>query len=360
MPDRELVHSIVTAIANCALYDRNHPVVLEYAKKTVRFLDELYVNDACSVLVLDSALVVNDRPFSGPADLGAGLARRFRQKRISKAVFRRGVTVPELLGWVANMASPEAAVPTPHIAMGAAAVHATEERLQPDEQYEQAIRVFADLYAAAGRTRTLDPSGVHRIVTEFLDLLDRERNILRIIGPFKSHSAYTLVHITNVTILSVFLARALGMDGGMLRDVGIAALMHDVGKLFIPAAVIEKPGALDPLEWERMKHHTVHGALFLSRQRQMPPIAAVVAFEHHLRYDGAGYPATRWGRRQHLVSQIVAIADTFEAMRMARPYKRSLDVVQIAGVLTNGAGTLYNPQLVPVFLAAFGESASMS
>ena len=78
-----------------------------------------------------------------------------------------------------------------------------------------------------------------------------------------------------------------------------------------------------------------------------------------MRFDGSGYPVARpAGKRQHLVSQIVAIADTFEAMRMDRPYKRSLEVPQIAAVLKAGSGTSFNPQLVQTFLIAFNESTS--
>jgi len=359
MPDQELVHSMVTSIANCSLYSRSHPVVLEYAKKSVRLLDELYVDNRCSLSVLGSTLVVNDHPFGGAPDLGAGLARRFGQKRISRAVFSKGVTVPEFLDWVARMASQDAVVSTTHLAVGVVEVRGTEARPQLDEQYEQSIRLFSDLHAEVAVSGRLDLSELQRVVTDFLDLLDRERNILTIIGPFKSHSAYTLVHITNVTILSMFLARALGIEGSLLRDIGISALMHDIGKLFIPSVVIEKPGELDPGEWEKMKQHTVYGGLFLSRQRQIPLIAPVVAYEHHMRFDGSGYPVPRPAdKRQHLVSQIVAIGDTFEAMRMERPYKRSLEVPQIERVLKAGSGTSFNPQLVQTFLAAFGESAS--
>ncbi len=352
---------MMTSIANCSLYSRIHPVVLEYAKKSVRLLDELYVDGKCSLSLLDSTLVVNDRPFSGPSDLGAGLVRRFGLKRISRAVFSTGVTVAEFLDWVARMASQDDVVSTTHIAVGVVEVRGKEERPQLDEQYERSIRLFFDLNAEVARSGRLDLSELHRIVTDFLDMLGRERNILKIIGPFKSHSAYTLVHITNVTILSMFLARALRIEGGLLRDIGISALMHDIGKLFIQSVMIEKPGALDPGEWEKMKQHTVYGGLFLSKQRQIPLIAPVVAYEHHMRFDGSGYPVPRPAyKRQHLVSQIVAIGDTFEAMRMERPYKRSLEVPQIAGVLKAGSGTSFNPQLVQTFLAAFGESTSSS
>jgi hypothetical protein len=360
MSDQELVHSIMTSIANCSLYSRSHPVVLEYSKKAVRLLDELYVDGRCSLSLLDSTLVVNDHPFSGPSDLGAGLVRRFGQERISKAVFSRGVTVAEFLDWVARMASQEAVVSTSHIAVGVVEVRGTEEQPpQLDEQYERSIRLFIDLHAEVAGSGRLDLPELYRIVTDFLDLLDRERNILKIIGPFKSHSAYTLVHITNVAILAMFLARALRIEGGLLRDIGISALMHDIGKLFIQSVMIDKPGTLDPAEWEKMKQHMVYGALFLSKKRQIPLIAPVVAYEHHMRFDGSGYPVARpAGKRQHLVSQIVAIADTFEAMRMDRPYKRSLEVPQIAAVLKAGSGTSFNPQLVQTFLVAFSESTS--
>ncbi len=359
MSDSEFVHSIVTALSNCSLYSREHPVVLEYAKKAMRLLDELFLNDKYSLSLIENTLVVNDHPFTGAPDLGSGLARRFRQKRTSRVIFSRGIDVSEFMDWVSTMASKDAVVSTKHIAVGVVEVRASAERPQLDEQYEHSIQLFSDIYAEAARTGKIELSELHQIVTDFMELLNREKSILNIIGPFKSHSAYTLVHITNVTILAIFQAKALGLDGGILRDVGIAALMHDIGKLFIPSSMIDKPGKLDPIEWEKMKQHTVLGALFLAKHHEIPPIAPIVAYEHHMKFDGSGYPVSRHaGKRQHLISQIVSIADVFEAMRMERPYKKSLDVITIAGVLKAGSEKDFNPRLVDSFLSAFGESTS--
>jgi HD-GYP domain-containing protein (c-di-GMP phosphodiesterase class II) len=145
----------------------------------------------------------------------------------------------------------------------------------------------------------------------------------------------------------------LGFTGEAGRDIGLAGLLHDVGKLFVTNTILDKPGKLDPDEWHDMQQHPVYGAMYLSRMSAAPPLASIVAFEHHLKYDGSGYPDTkRRGKDQHFVSQIVSIADFFDALRTERPYRETLEVPLIAKIMREGAGKDFNPVLVGSFLSS--------
>ena len=109
---------------------------------------------------------------------------------------------------------------------------------------------------------------------------------------------------------------ALGIDGQLLHDIGLAAMLHDMGKLFLPEEVLTKPGKLDEKEWELMKLHPVRGAQYLLSTPGVPQLAVITAYEHHMNYDLSGYPQVPQGWRQHLCSQMTTISDFFDALRL--------------------------------------------
>jgi HD-GYP domain-containing protein (c-di-GMP phosphodiesterase class II) len=127
-----------------------------------------------------------------------------------------------------------------------------------------------------------------------------------------------------------------------------------VGKLFIAKEILEKPGKLDESEWNLMKNHSLHGALFLSGQPEVSKLAPIAAYEHHMQYDGNGYPtARRSTQKQHIISQIIAISDIFDAMRSKRIYQSSKQLLEVIRIIKESSGTYLNPELVDNFLNAF-------
>jgi HD-GYP domain-containing protein (c-di-GMP phosphodiesterase class II) len=149
----------------------------------------------------------------------------------------------------------------------------------------------------------------------------------------------------------MFQAESLGVTDELLRDIGIAALLHDVGKLFISNEILEKNGPLNEDEWDEIRRHTLYGARYLTRTDGLTRLAPIVALEHHLRYNGQGYPKLNvTSKRQHICSQIVAISDFFDAMRSRRPYRRELETKEILSLMKTNADTEFNPFLLDNFL----------
>ncbi|MBP1735603.1 MAG: cyclic diguanylate phosphodiesterase, partial [Deltaproteobacteria bacterium] len=191
--------------------------------------------------------------------------------------------------------------------------------------------------------------------------LRQEADVLRVISPVKSYSEYTYTHNTNVAILSIFQAEALGVKKDMLHEIGQAGLLHDVGKMFISKDILDKPGKLDEKEWEEMRNHPSYGAMYLATLPEVPRIALIAAYEHHMKYNGSGYPDTRKrGRKQHIISQMIAIADFFDALRTERPYHQAVGVPVIVGLLKELSGKEFNPFLVENFLAALRKVHDVS
>lgn len=174
---------------------------------------------------------------------------------------------------------------------------------------------------------------------------------MKLLGPVKSHSEYTYVHITNVSILTIFQAEIMGLKGNILHEAGIAGLLHDIGKTFISEGILEKKGSLSLEEWEEIKKHPIYGALYLSTLPEVPWLAVITAFEHHMKYDGSGYPDTRsYRRKPHIISQMVALADFFDALRTHRAYRDAIQVLDVLKMIRNLRGKDFDPMVVDTFI----------
>jgi putative nucleotidyltransferase with HDIG domain len=166
----------------------------------------------------------------------------------------------------------------------------------------------------------------------------------------KNHDEYTFVHTVNVAILSAALGEAVGMRPNQVFDLTLAALLHDVGKQHTPLAILNKPGKLDDGERQQMEQHASVGAALLLARRGVPDVAPIVAMEHHANVDGTGYPRMRRNARPHVASQIVHVADVFDALRTHRPYRAAMDETRVRAILMDGAGKQFDAALLDLFL----------
>jgi putative nucleotidyltransferase with HDIG domain len=170
----------------------------------------------------------------------------------------------------------------------------------------------------------------------------------------RSYDNYTFTHMVNVSILTMAQARALGVEGKLLREFGMSALMHDIGKVRTPKEILNKPEKLTDEEFVVMRRHVVDGAEILRRTPEMPVLAPVVAFEHHLRLDGSGYPFTVTRDSLNLGSMLCAIADVYDAMRSQRAYQQAYPSDRILAVLKRNEGAQMDQHLVRRFVQLLG------
>jgi putative two-component system response regulator len=132
--------------------------------------------------------------------------------------------------------------------------------------------------------------------------------------------------------------------------------MHDIGKIGIPDAVLNKPGPLDDKEWEIIKEHSTLGYEMLkSSKRELLQAAAIIAHEHHERYDGKGYPRGLKGEDIHIYGRILAITDVYDALSNDRVYKKKWELDKILEFFKEGKGTQFDPQLTDLFLDNIDE-----
>jgi HD-GYP domain-containing protein (c-di-GMP phosphodiesterase class II) len=168
---------------------------------------------------------------------------------------------------------------------------------------------------------------------------------------------YTGGHVRRVVGYSLLLGAEMGLSREQLKDLWLAATLHDIGKIGVPDRILGKPGPLDPAESEIMKQHTLYGSDIVTHLANSTVLRGVRS--HHERIDGNGYPDRLRGPEIPLAPRIIAVADTYDAMTTSRPYRVGLRPERAATEILGGAGTQFCPQVVVAFRNLF-ESGRFS
>jgi putative nucleotidyltransferase with HDIG domain len=222
------------------------------------------------------------------------------------------------------------------------------------QMYSNAVIAAETVYEAAETEGMPDTPAALQTVEGLAEAVTQNRTALMALTAMRSYDNYTFTHMVNVSILAMAQARALGIDGKLLREFGISALMHDIGKVRTPKEVLNKPDKLTDEEFAIMRRHVVDGAEILRRTPEMPVLAPVVAFEHHLRLDGSGYPRPVKRDSLNLGSMLCAIADVYDAMRSQRVYQQAHPTDRILAVLKRNEGAQLDQHLVRRFVQLLG------
>jgi HD-GYP domain-containing protein (c-di-GMP phosphodiesterase class II) len=225
--------------------------------------------------------------------------------------------------------------------------------------YQQALEFIRDSMATLDSPAQVNLRKAKRTVQKLVDLSYEEGDGFSLAGlaSIKDHHDYTFNHMINVCVLAIAFGQRLGLTRQSLAQLGLCALYHDMGKLHIPLEILDKKRGLSEEEWAVMGNHTVYAARTLFPLIEVDRSAAqriLTALQHHLRYDGEGYPALHLRRKQSLFARITAIVDTFDAMTTKRIYQRQYLPDQAIAVMVDGAGTKYDPLLVKAFVNCMG------
>ena len=185
--------------------------------------------------------------------------------------------------------------------------------------------------------------------------------ILRLGDVVESRSHEGGNHVRRMAEVCQLLAQASGMSEEETMVLRHAAPMHDIGKISTPDAVLLKPGKLDAAEWEIMKQHPTVGMSILDgSQRPLLKAAAVIAHQHHEKYDGSGYPQGLVGENIHKYARIAAVADVFDALMHKRCYKDAWPLERVVGYLREVSGSHLDPQYVELLIANLDEALALN
>lgn len=195
----------------------------------------------------------------------------------------------------------------------------------------------------------VEANSVRNAVNDILFGVVRDRNIMIHLTDVRSLDNYVFTHSVNVCMLSLLIGFFMKLPGDRLKELGMSALLHDVGLNYIPRDLLYKKGELVPEEFEVVRKHTILGYERLTASRRVSDTAALVAWQHHERNDGSGYPLGLKGRDIHLYAKIVAVADVFDALMADRPFRRAFFPHQAVEIITQNSGQ-FDEEIVKVFL----------
>ena len=359
-----LIAQVAGALTTSALYPPAHPAVAgalaQLRDGVVAACDERR-QDALTFLRLDDEIVVDGRPLRSGALYLQPFIRALGRSGVARLTLARDLDQDECRALVDALAAGRRPDSTSHVVVGQ--VEITPPAGTPPEPSELSaggggrggmsaahVEMARDVFARIRHEGVAQLDPVEELVWGLADAVARSTQAVLPTVPLKSHDEYTFVHSVNVSLLVLAQARGFGFEGPLLHAIGVAALLHDVGKLRVPLDVLNKAGKLSGDEWTTMASHAELGAWELGALANSAPLSILVAFEHHLRYDGEpNYPVVRVSRAPTLASQLTAIADVYDAICTVRPYRRALSQAAALDVLRSRAGTFHDPYLVGQF-----------
>ena len=364
----ELVRRLAAALRGTELYSPTHPLVQRGIDAlSVAALDALQAAPSVVIGWIGDEVVVDAVRLPRGTATMIGFARDLRERDIDKVTFSRGLTRDEIRSLIATLSERTASTPLQdrlgargvrHITLGKVVVEEVSDDLAgiaaARRVYSTAVETAETLWQAAKAGEKPDPAAARKIIDGLARLVTQDRTSLMALTALKKYDNYTFTHMVNVSALAMAQARALNVDGALLREFGFAALMHDIGKVHTPLEVLNKPDKLTKEEFEIMKRHVVDGAHILRRTPEMPALAPIVAFEHHLKQDLSGYPEGIGSRTLNLCTMIVSIADVFDALRSNRPYRQGLATARIRSIMGEQGNPAFNQPLLKRFVNLMG------
>ncbi len=365
----DLLRRIASGVRSAQLYAPDHPLVARNIDGLVAVLRQLHQQQPSLVIgIVGHDLVVADTPLPKVSAGMPELIRRFRDHHVERIAFERGVTHDEVVTLMQKLArlsgrgtgDAEKELSSAHVKIGRlTAEDAREDGIAGDmaairQLYGNAVAAAEVAWQSAEQDGMPDLPGALQAVDGLADAVVQNRNALVALTAMRNYDNYTFTHMVNVSILTMGQARALGIDGRLLREFGLSALMHDIGKVRTPKEILNKPDKLTDDEFTIMRRHVVDGAEILRRTPEMPILAPVVAFEHHLRMDGTGYPFGAKRATLNVATMLCSISDVYDAMRSQRAYQQAHPTDRILAVLKRNDGAQFDQHLVRRFVQLLG------
>ena len=214
-----------------------------------------------------------------------------------------------------------------------------------EQTFRQAVGAVRELFLRTAKHQNLDFKAVLEVVDFMVDEVTNE-NVLYNIIDLRDHDHYTYLHSVNVGTIATIMGKNLGLSRKNLKELATGALLHDIGKMCIANPILEKRGHLTYQEYEQMRAHPKYGYELIKGIPGLGLLSAHVAYQHHEREDGSGYPRGLTGQQIHLYAKIVMVADSYDAMTSGRSYRRTLWSHEALAQLTEDAPEKYDPQMV--------------
>ncbi|MFC1628743.1 HD-GYP domain-containing protein [Gemmatimonadota bacterium] len=353
----KFMHSLAQALSTIGLYSEEHPARVSALEKLDESLAELLdENERPSFTFFKGEVIYIDSPLRELK--GWALSARLSESSIERIEFTLGVSIEELGAFIVDLnlylidkkEIDDGSIDVfPHIRYGSVSLlEGSGGGSDQFDLYEQA-EMAGGLFTEAKKNGRIPAVLSRSVLDSIWGAMHSEDEFIIPIVPTEEGKDLAPVRAMNTAVLAVAFGRFMDLKASEIRMLAEAALLHDIGKVAIPDAILNKPGKLEPGDWEYIRKHPIAGAKILLRSGERFEMAAVAACEHHLELDGSGYPELIYPRTPHRVSQVVRLCDVYDAMRTKRPYEPEQPLGKIMEVMRSGAGRKFSPDLVEHF-----------
>lgn len=364
----ETLSELVAGITTLSLYQPEHPRSQAALDKLLGRIETLLAEDGeLPIVLLSDDLFVKGRPFTRLSRPAETFMRRMRRRRIEHVTFRKGVQRSHLQAFLLDLAKADdsPALSQDTIQVGRVEF-ATDGGGGPDDEEGGAgrsrlglvrdrVTMIAESFQAILGGRNPAFSDLDGLARYLLAELQRGRHPQALLASWEGEERWPAVHAHNACVLAVALAHHAGFPPSLGGELGLAALFHDVGKLFWPRELLHQELELGGKELELVLDHPREGfSLMLTWGHQVPPVALIACFEHHMYYAGGGYPRLPRARRPQPASCLVAVADTYSTLYTVVRGQRGLPVGTAEAWLSERAGSQLDPAWCGGLFAVLG------
>jgi HD-GYP domain-containing protein (c-di-GMP phosphodiesterase class II) len=375
----DLIRYLVAAMNGRRIYPPRHPVLDRTLARVEQSLLSLMVSrDEVQLGVFGNHLLADDLPWEEQGESHSALSRELKARGIDKLTFQRGFRRADLeslvevlcgdrasgdhksVGGATSVADLLAGRGVSRIRVGHLDLERKKEAPETPETsggrgaYQEAVGGLQETMEGIQAGRVVRIKQIHNLVDLLVEHLSRGPGPLLMLTALKGHSDYTFSHIVNVSILALAQIQAISSDAEAIREYGIAAMLHDMGKMRVPKEILEKRGKLTDDEFEVIRRHPLETLHILRETPGVSDLALVVGFEHHRRYDQSGYPKVKHPLPQHFATRICTLADAYDAMRSNRSYQRELPPEGAMEIVQTQSGKMFDPVLVRLFIRMMG------
>lgn len=369
---KETVLALVASVRSLSLYPPEHPESRKKLDALFKRLD-LYLSQrpALTLLLLDKEVVVENTPFPELADLLPKLLQKVETIHLQRLMFRKGLGQEELVTFL-QLLVPLLQDPKdgeivlaknqeklPHILAGRLPLDS-----QPQVAYEQFVDVLKvsrqsvlalsaqlkELFSEVEGPLSSGKVSLAREAVETIQKMIKTKDLpLKILLFQRSADPSPYMHALNVCALSLGIAEQIGLEKKWIQEIGLGTLLHDIGLYLSPSAFLSTTAVITLDEKTRYWDHPVRGAELLLATPGIPELVPIIAYEHHLHYDGKGFPTQQRPRELNLGSMITLIADTYDNLRRDRPEHKALSMTETLNTMNREAGKNFHPLLFKAF-----------
>ena len=360
----EALASVTTAMRNGTFYGLHHSVALAGLQEATDRLNALLADRAeLQINVQTDQFIFDNLPLPDYVGTLVPLAEELTARDVGRVTLLPDIERREVAVLAEVLITDPKALELQGGAKGALEANkVTHILLEPrrsdqrDDEQREALQIYQDAVDtvrramnAVERGQAIDAMTVRTTVEEMLGSLLYDSSGLVSLAAIKSYDEYLYEHSVNVCIVSMVFGCTLGLNEKQMMDLGMAGILHDIGKVFVPLDIVRKPGPLTEEEWMVMHTHPLVGAKVLATTPGVPDLAAVVAFEHHIKFDRSGYPKAARPRSLNFYSHICTLVDCYDSLTTVRPYRAPVRPEHAAGwMLYSGYGQ-FEPRLLRRF-----------